>query len=158
MSTEPVSLREITDDNRAAIAALRVAAGQELFIPSVVDSLDEAASLPEAAPWYRAIYSGDEPVGFVMLSWNVTPAPGILGPWFLWRIMVDERHQRRGFGRAALAQVIALVRAAGASELLTSYQPGPGEPWPFYQRFGFEPTGELDHGEIVLRLDLSRHT
>jgi diamine N-acetyltransferase len=40
-------------------------------------------------------------------------------------------------------------------ELFTSYEPGDGEPWPFYQRFGFEPTGEIDDGEIVLRLALS---
>jgi diamine N-acetyltransferase len=90
-----------------------------------------------------------------MLSWNVTPAPGILGPWFLWRLLIDEAHQRRGYGRAALAQIVDIVRAAGATELLTSYQPGAGEPWPFYERFGFEPTGELDGTEIVLRLDLS---
>jgi diamine N-acetyltransferase len=47
------------------------------------------------------------------------------------------------------------VAAAGATELLTSYQPGPGEPWPFYQRFGFEPTGAIADGEIVLKLDLA---
>jgi diamine N-acetyltransferase len=39
--------------------------------------------------------------------------------------------------------------------LLTSYQPGNGEPWPFYRRFGFRPTGEIDDGEVVLRLVLS---
>jgi hypothetical protein len=27
--------------------------------------------------------------------------------------------------------------------------------WPFYQQFGFRPTGETADGEIVLRLDLS---
>ncbi|HEY8987884.1 MAG TPA: GNAT family N-acetyltransferase, partial [Candidatus Limnocylindrales bacterium] len=110
---------------------------------------------PEGSPWYRAIYAGDVPVGFVMPNWNVTPAPGILGPWLLWRLLIDKAHQRRGYGRAALAQIVGTVRAAGATELLTSYQPGEGEPWPFYERFGFEPTGEVDGTEIVLRLDLS---
>jgi diamine N-acetyltransferase len=152
---DAVTLREITEENRAAVSGLRVRPDQELFVASVVESLDEAVATPQAAPWYRAIYAGDAPVGFVMLSWNVTPAPGILGPWFLWRLLIDERHQRRGYGRAALDQVIDLVRAAGAREFLTSYQPGTGEPWPFYQRFGFEPTGEVFEGELVLRLDLS---
>jgi diamine N-acetyltransferase len=27
--------------------------------------------------------------------------------------------------------------------------------WPFDQQFGFRPTGEIDDGGIVLRLDLS---
>jgi diamine N-acetyltransferase len=150
-----VTLREITDENRAAVCALQVGAAQEQFVASVVDSLTEAAATPQARPWYRAIYAGDVPVGFVMLSWDVTPSPGILGPWFLWRLLIDEHHQRQGHGRAALRQVVELVRAQGASELLTSYQPGFGEPWPFYERFGFAPTGEIEGDEVVLRLDLA---
>jgi diamine N-acetyltransferase len=156
MTAPSVTLREITDTNRDAVRALHVAPGQELFVASVERSLVEAAATPRANPWYRAIYVGDEPVGFVMLSWDVTPSPGILGPWFLWRLLIDQRHQRKGFGREALAQIINTVRAAGATELLTSYQPGDGEPWPFYERFGFEPTGEIDDGEIVLRLDVRK--
>ena len=62
--------------------------------------------------------------------------PGIIGPWFLWRLLVDEGHQRRGYGRAALDLLVDLIRAEGATELLTSYVPGDGEPWPFYERLG----------------------
>ena len=156
MTTRPVSLREITDENRDAVCALVVDPAQEVFVSSVAESLEEADATPEGAPWYRAIYADDEPVGFIMLSWDATPAPGILGPYFLWRILVDRRHQRQGYGREALAQVVDLLRANGVRELLTSYHPGEGEPWPFYRRFGFEPTGEIEDGEIVLRLDLSQ--
>jgi diamine N-acetyltransferase len=152
----PVTLREISDANRALVSALSVTPSQEVFVASVAESLAEAASTPEGNPWYRAIYAGDEPVGFVMLSWAVTPAPGIIGPWFLWRLLIDQDHQGRGIGRAALGQVVELIRANGATELLTSYHPGEGEPWPFYERFGFRPTGALDHGEIVLSLDLTQ--
>jgi diamine N-acetyltransferase len=152
----PITLREISDANRALVRALSVTPSQEVFVASVAESLAEAASTPEGNPWYRAIYAGDEPVGFVMLSWAVTPAPGIIGPWFLWRLLIDQDHQGRGIGRAALGQVVELIRANGATELLTSYHPGEGEPWPFYERFGFRPTGALDHGEIVLSLDLTR--
>lgn len=155
MTSPGVHLREITDENRDAVRALRVRPDQERFVASVADSLDEAAATPEGAPWYRAVYDGDEPVGFVMLSWDVTPAPGILGPYYLWRLLVDARRQGRGVGRAVLERVVDLVRADGATELLTSYRPGDGEPWPFYRSFGFEPTGELDGGEVVLRLRLT---
>jgi diamine N-acetyltransferase len=155
MTMRPVSLREVSDENRDAVCALIVDPGQERFVSSVAESLDEAAATPEGAPWYRAIYADDEPVGFVMLSWDATPAPGILGPYFLWRLLIDRRHQRHGYGREALRQIVDLLRADGATELLTSYHPGDGEPWPFYERFGFEPTGEIDDGEIVLRLELS---
>ncbi len=157
--TEPptcrVTLREITDANRDAVTALKVRPGQENFVDGVAESIQEAAETPEGAPWYRAIYAAEEPVGFVMLSWNVTPQPGIIGPWYLWRLLIDERFQGRGYGRAALRRVIDLIRAEGASELLTSYQPGIGEPWPFYEKLGFAPTGEMDGTEVILRLDLT---
>ena len=154
MKTPGVHLREITEDNRDAVCALRVRPDQERFVASVADSLEDAAAEPEANPWYRAVYHGEEPAGFVMLSWNL-PADQPGGRYFLWRLLIDERYQRRGIGREVLTQIIDLVRAQGATELLTSYEPGKGEPWPFYQRLGFQPTGEIDDGEIVLRLVLS---
>src|SRR5918999_3264218 len=152
-----VTLREITDENRDAVLALSVAPEQRRFVGTVADALRDAAEIPEGMPWYRAIYADDEPVGFVMLSWNVTPdPPRIIGPWFLWKLLIDARHQRRGYGRAAVRLVADIVRSEGATELLTSYVPGDGEPWPFYRSLGFRPTGDLDeNGEIILSLGLS---
>jgi diamine N-acetyltransferase len=149
-----VHLREITDANRDAVRALRVRRDQKQFVASVSKSLNQAAATPEANPWCRAVYRGDEPVGFVMLSWS-PPAGPFKGRHFLWRLLIDKRYQRRGIGREVLTQIAELVRADGAAELLTSYEPGEGEPWPFYRRFGFRPTGEIDDGEVVLRLTLS---
>ena len=151
--TTAVRLVEITDENRAAVCALRVRPGQERFVASVAKSLEDAATTPDGEPWYRAVYAGDEPVGFVMLSWNVPPGrPGILGPYYLWRLLVDGRHQGRGIGRAVLDEVVSPARADGATELLTSHQPGDDGPGAFYRKSGFVPTGEIDDGEIVLRL------
>ena len=154
--TEPrVTLREITDDNRDAVTALSAGPAEGRFVASVAKSFKDAEETPEGHPWYRAIYAGDVPVGFLMLSWDVTPAPGILGPWFLWRLLIDERYQRHGYGRDALRVVIELIRAAGATELLTSYVPGDGGPWPFYEKLGFRPTGEIEEDEIVIRLPIA---
>jgi diamine N-acetyltransferase len=151
-----VTLREITDGNRKAVLALRVVPGQERFVGSVQGALEDAADYPHAKPWYRAIYAGREPVGFVMVSWNAPPQPpDIIGPWFLWKLIVDRRYQGRGHGAEAVRQVAALVRAEGAAELLTSYVPEDGGPAGFYQRLGFVPTGELDsNGEVIVRLAL----
>src|SRR3954467_15434328 len=121
MGASGISLREITDQNREAVAALRVAASQERYVSSVADSLDEARDTPEGNPWYRAIYADDQPVGFVMLSWNVTPdPPQIIGPWFLWKLLIDERHQGRGYGREAAKLVSGIARGQGGSGFLTS--------------------------------------
>ncbi|MCE3556093.1 GNAT family N-acetyltransferase [Pseudonocardia sp. RS11V-5] len=152
MTSPQVQLREITDDNRKSVRALRVRREQRRFVASVAESLKDAAAEPQARPWVRAVYLGDEPVGFVMLSWNAPSG----GRYFLWRLLVDRRYQGRGIGREVLTQIVDLVRAEGADELLTSYERGPGNPGPFYRKFGFEPTGEMDDdGEVVLRLRLS---
>ncbi|MET9231215.1 GNAT family N-acetyltransferase [Lentzea sp. NPDC003310] len=150
-----VRLVEVTDVNRAAVAALRVHPAQERFVASVEKSFQDARDNPDANPWFRAVHDGDEPVGFVMLSWDVVPGPELRGPYFLWRLLVGADHQGRGYGAAVLDEVVALLRAEGATELLTSCVPGEGSPEPFYRRYGFVPTGETDEdGEIILRLDL----
>ncbi|MER6066756.1 GNAT family N-acetyltransferase [Streptomyces sp. NPDC001792] len=110
-------LREITDDNRDAIRALRVRRDQKQFVASVSKSLKEAARKPEANPWSRAVYIGDEPVGFVMLSWK-PPAGPYKGRHFIWRLLLDKRHPRRGIGRETLTRRTAhwragLIAAAG---------------------------------------------
>ena len=156
MVVVPITLREITEDNTASVLALRCAPDQERFVSSVPESLAEAAEYPHANPWFRAVYADDRPVGFVMISWDVEPQPPeINGPWFLWKLLIDHRHQGRGYGREVVEEIVALVRAEGATELLTSHVPGEGGPAGFYARLGFVPTGELDpEGEIILRRDL----
>jgi diamine N-acetyltransferase len=151
-----VALREITDGNLGAVLALRVAPAQERFVGTVAGALEDAREIPEAKPWYRAVYADDDPVGFVMLSWDVTPDPPvIIGPWFLWKILIDERHQGRGYGREALRLVADIVSANGAAELLTSCVPGDDGPEPFYRHLGFTPTGGHDEkGEVILALQL----
>ena len=132
-----MSLREIGDGNRDDVLALSVTPTQARFVSSVAESLLEAEDTPEGKPWYRAVYADDLLVGFVMLSWNVTPdPPRIIGPWFLWKLLVDEKHQRCGYGHAAVGLVADIVRANGAAELLTSCVPGNDGPEPFYQRIG----------------------
>ena len=155
-----VTLREITDENRQAVLALRAAPGQKRFVSSVRDSLQEAAEYPQAKPWYRAVYADDDPVGFVMLSWNVEPQPPeIIGPSFLWKLLIDERHQGHGYGFEVMQQVTKLVHAEGATELLTSYGPEDGGPAGFYARLGFVPTGELaGEDEVIARLVLPSGT
>ncbi len=151
-----ITLQEVTEDNVQSVLALRLAPGQERFVTSVAGSLAEAEEYPQGNPWFRAVHADGLPVGFVMLSWDVQPQPPeIHGPWFLWKLLIDHSHQGRGYGREVVRQIVRLVRAQGATELLTSHVPGEGSPAGFYARLGFAPTGELDpEGEILLRLDL----
>lgn len=152
-----ISLRRITQDNEQDVLALRTTDVQEQFVSTVPYTLREAQLNPQDNPWLRAVYADEQPVGLVLVAWNIEPKPPeTYGPWYLWKLLIDHRHQGKGYGREAVHQVIELMRLDGAAELLTSYVPGGAGPAGFYARLGFIPTGELTpEGEIVVRLPLS---
>ena len=81
-------------------------------------------------PWYRAVYADNAPVGFVMISDGITvDNPVYVGPYFLWRLLIDRRFQGGGYGTATLDLVIEHVRTRpDAQVLLTSYAVGPTSP------------------------------
>lgn len=152
-----MSLREITDTNRADVEGLSVSPEQLTYVASNTESLLEAAATPNACPWYRAVYAGDVPVGFVMISDGIPDTlPGYLGPYFLWRLMIDTRWQRQGLGRATLDLVVDYVRSRpSAQRLLSSLVPGTtASPREFYLRYGFRLTGAWFEGEEVMDLPL----
>ena len=148
MEYEEVSLREITADTVRAICELEVAPEQRGYVAPNAVSIAQAHFSPEA--WFRAIYAGEEPVGFVMLSVDTEAQSH-----YLWRFMIASEHQGRGYGRRALDLVVEHVRSLpGARELASSFVPGDAGPRDFYLAYGFEETGEVEGGEHVIRLAL----
>ena len=149
-----ITLRPLDDANRDAVLALRVSSEQLAFVSSVEDSLREAEEEPDGRAIQWGLYDGETPVGFVMVSDDVG-APGYIAH-YLWKLLIDERYQRRGYGTAALDLVAEYFRGRPGVEVMwTSAGEGEGSPIPFYERYGFERTGEVVFdGEVLLRLRL----
>jgi diamine N-acetyltransferase len=144
-----IELREVTAESVREVCALQVTPDQRRFVAPNAVSLAEASYTPLA--WPRAIIADDVPVGFAMLSLDESGHE-----YYLWRLMIADGFQGRGYGRAAMALLADHVRSLpGATQLVTSWVPGPGSPEGFYLGLGFEPTGEVDDGEIVGRLVLA---
>jgi diamine N-acetyltransferase len=141
--------------DREAVEALRVSRAQERFVSGVAESLLEAAEEPDGRALYWAIYEDETPVGFVMISDEVGSPEYIAH--YVWKLLIDERYQRRGFGTATLDLIVAYFRGRPAVEVLwTSAGQGDGSPTTFYERYGFERTGEIVFdNEVLLRLKLS---
>jgi diamine N-acetyltransferase len=156
-----IELRDIvTDADRAAVMALGVGPGQDAFVASVGQSFQDAIDDARACPRMWSVTADDQVVGFVMISDGI-PADrlasddDLIGPYFLWRLLIDRHEQRNGYGTATLdALVVYLAGRPGADVLWTSAAQGPGTPQPFYERYGFVATGDLVGHEAVLRLDL----
>ena len=148
-----LALREITEANRVEIESLSVTEAQSAYVADNADSLIEAAETPGAMPWYRGVYVGDVRVGFVMISDNIPrERTEYLGPYFLWRIMIDTRWQGRGYGTQALELVLDHIRQdPEATELLCSLVPGTdSSPRGWYFENGFRLRGDWFDGEEVI--------
>ena len=160
-----VELRDIvTDADRAAVLGLRRAPGQERYLGSMESHFEDALADARACPRMWSIHAGDDLVGFVMISDGI-PTETLaadddhVGPYYLWRLLIDERFQGRGYGRAAVEAVAEYVRRRpGGDALLTSCAAGDGSPLAFYLHCGFEPTGEVKWGEEILRLEFGART
>jgi diamine N-acetyltransferase len=93
--------------------------------------------------------------GFAMISDNVPQPMGddLVGPYYLWKLLIDYRFQRRGYGAATLDAVVGYLRTRPCVEVLyTSCADGPGSPRGFYLRYGFTDTGRVMWGENGLAL------
>ncbi len=150
-----VELTEVTETNMRAVLDLSIHRSQRLMVAPVAVSLSEALILPATdshlVPWYRAVVADGDVVGFVMLARS---SPGRSEP-YLWRLTIDRMHQRRGIGRRVLDLLTDRCREWGDTAVKVSWLPGKGSPAPLYLGYGFEPTGEVDDGEVVGRLRLS---
>lgn len=149
----PVTLRAITEVNLRAVCALDVEPDQRGNVASNAVSLAEAWLYAKHA-WPRAIYAGDEPVGFVMV-WDPTTVDQPEEPdWFLWRLMIDRRAQGRGYGRVAVDQVLEHLRARAAPRVLVSHVKTALHLGRFYGAFGFQYIDREDERERYMALAL----
>lgn len=150
-----VSLIEIDATNQSAVRKLAVHRSQERLVSPVVASMADAL-FPEVidgapvVPWMRAVQADHELAGFVMLALVTDDHPEP----YLWRLLVDRFHQRRGIGERILELVVDELRSTGSTTLLTSFVEGRGGPRPFYEGLGFVPTGRIIDGEVEARLTL----
>ncbi len=128
------------------------------------DAIDDAAGLPADVVGPGRAPSG-RLVGFAMISDGI-PAEilaardDIVGPYYLWRLLIDERRQGKGYGTATLDAVVDYVRTRpDADMLLDELQPGPDGPQPFYLGYGFRDTGTIMWDEEhLLRSTWTRRT
>jgi diamine N-acetyltransferase len=143
-----VSLREVTQENLFAVLGLEVAPEQRDYVSPNAKSIAEAHFEPRA--WFRAIAAGDELVGFAMVYRDLEE-----GEFHIWRFMVDARHQGRGYGLRAAGLLLEEARGDGYDAVTLNVRPGEHSALGFWERLGFEDTGEVEHGQMLLRLVLS---
>lgn len=158
MTSDQLTLNEITADTLKHVLSLKVTAEQEKFVASNAISIAQAHF--EKAAWFRAIKSGDDFVGFAMLfdpdhSDDKSLTDKERQEMFLWRFMIDHNHQGKGYGQRAINLLIDHVKTnTRYTRFAGSFVEGPGSPGPFYLKCGFQETGEVSDGETIFAMDL----
>jgi diamine N-acetyltransferase len=120
-----------------------------------LEAEEEARAMPRQ--WAVHDAEGGRLVGFTMISDNI-PEPidaDLVGPYFLWKLLIDVDEQGNGFGAATIDALVAYLRTRpGADTLFTRCADGPGSPRGFYLRYGFVDTGRVMWDENILALNL----
>lgn len=150
-----VSLASVDSTNERDVYRLKTHKTQEEFVAPMDHSFADAL-FPEVVdgtplvPWMRAVVADGEYAGFVMLALSTEHH----SEPYLWRLLIDRMHQRRGIGRRVLDLVAEHCRKSGDTTLVTSWEEGKGSPAPFYLSHGFVPTGRIVDGETEARKSL----
>lgn len=145
-----IEFRKITRENFYPVLFMDPGDGGK-FVASNAASLAEAWLHYESHDTHPfAVYHGEELVGFLMV--HEDPEKGELYPW---RLVIAKEQQGKGYGSAALKKLIHLARDCGKYTYMTiDYMDGNLPAKHIYEKLGFRPTGEVEDGEIFMRLDL----
>lgn len=143
-----IRLVSVTGANRALVAALELAPDQMDFVASNAESLDEAETDRDAQP--RVVMAGERVVGFLMYEADDDEAR-------IYRFMIDRAHQGRGYGKAALREVLDEIIGLGhIRHVSICYEPGNEAARHLYRAAGFVEEGLDEDGEMIADLALPR--
>ncbi len=146
-----VSLEPVSRENFYECVGLKVADGQEGFVASNEYSIAQATVEPGCVP--LVVRSGEEVVGFAMYTLDPDD-----GKYWVHRFMVSEEHQGKGYGRAGMEALIALLEEKPDCDGISiSWVPENIAAEKLYEDLGFVKTGEIEEGEVVARLDLDKN-
>ena len=159
-----VKLEKITGHNVWDILGLKVSEHQRSFVADNTTSIIEAyiATSANGYAYPFGIYDDEIAVGFLMIGFGTdddwTDAPTVAeGNYNLWRLMIDERYQNKGYGREAVRLALEFIRTfpCGKADCCwLSYEPENDIAQRLYNSFGFTETGEMDCDELIAVLRL----
>lgn len=159
-----VRLEKINGKNVWVALRLSVKEDQREFVASNDVSIIEAytAITANGYAFPFGIYDDEQIVGFLMIGFDKDDywddAPDIAnGNYNLWRLMIDQKYQHRGYGKRAIELALEFVRTFPCGEAdycWLSYEPENVVAKELYASFGFTETGEKDGEELIATLKL----
>lgn len=148
--SDMIQLKLVDETTFEAVVQLSVAQKDERRLASNLYSLAQAWLYREKETFEPlAILAGKRVVGFLLLLKEEEKES-----YLIWRLMIDQSYQNRGYGKEALKWVIRRARNDPAcSHLVTSYVVGNHKMRGILDGLGFQSTG-LAANEIMMTLEL----
>ncbi|MCM3609654.1 GNAT family N-acetyltransferase [Planococcus sp. MERTA32b] len=141
-----IEFREIDRHNFFDVIELKVGDDQKTFVAPNVFSLAQAKAFPECV--CLAIYHDDVLVGFTMYCLDFEDKE-----YWIYRLMIDAKFQSKGFGKAAMEQLIDRIKQDKEHKMIyLSFEPENILARQLYEKLGFEADGRVIDGEVVYKL------
>lgn len=142
-----IELKEVTRDNFWDVISLEVAPEQNEFVASNAVSIAQAKVQPECLPY--AVYSDEELVGFVMYCVDVDD-----NEYWLYRLMIDRKHQGKGYGKEALKIVLNnMKKDKSRNKIYLGVHLESKAAVGLYESLGFKFDGQVFGSEHIMVLD-----
>jgi len=144
---------EVVYDNVIEFLRLKVREDQEGLVASNAVTIAQAHYEPFS--WMRGLKASDEPVGLIAMIDLRPEHPDASerdpkNAAYLWRLMIDARHQGKGYGKQAMTLAFDQARRWRRDQMGIHVADEKGSALAFYRAYGFEPTGRVDGSEIFL--------
>ena len=146
-----MTLQKVDESNFIACFHLELKDGQEKFVSHPIRSLAQAYVYSQQCTPF-AVCLGSQVVGYVMVIYDDDEET-----YNIWHLMIDQAHQGKGYGRAAMELALAYIRTkpfGTSSRVLLTVHPENGTACGLYRALGFTETGRLDEDEVELGLTL----
>lgn len=96
----------------------------------------------------RAIYAEGAVVGFIVFC----PQPDKDDNCWIPALMIDESHQGKGYGKAAMEELIELMRTSGCKRIMIGHRPDNYAAGALYESLGFRKVSEEAIDDEIIRL------
>ena len=151
-----IEMKLVDESSFQAVLDLKISEADERarFVSPNVRSLADAWLYRENGDVFpMAIYWDKQVVGFLLLEIDKDEAE-----YFIWRIMIGQQYQGRGYGRKAVEVLIKKAQMdSTCNHIVAGYVVGNEKMKRLLTSLGFQETGFIkENNEVAMRLDLKK--
>lgn len=146
-----IKLRQITAENWDTAIQLKVSEDQKSFVASNLYSIAQVQFLSDFKA--MGVFAEEEMVGFAL--YGIDPDDG---NYWIYRLMIDEKSQGKGYGKAALTEVLKDIKIGNSTFIplvMIGYEAENHQAKKLYKNAGFVETEIAPWGEQLAKLELN---